>query len=313
MKTLIFAALSCTLALSGCAKHQPKAHGYISTNLVNVSSTQAGELIKLNVSRGQQVKKGQLLFRIESQPEADDFKSALYNLKQAQATLANLQVGDRPSELAGIKANINKAQAELAYSRKNLQRDLVLVRAGNISNQAVDTDIKNTSTDLATLNNLKASYVTAAQPGRVQQIDGARAAAQASQASLKKAKWALLQTAVRAPRSGEVFDRYYYQGEQVPATHPVLALLVPSETKVTFFVPEPLLSGIKPGKTVTLSCDNCAHNLKASISFISSQAEYTPPVIYSRESQSKLVYLVKARLLGKAKRLHPGQPIGVNW
>jgi HlyD family secretion protein len=59
-------------------------------------------------------------------------------------------------------------------------------------------------------------------------------------------------------------------------------------------------------------CDNCPADLKATISFIAPQAEYTPPVIYSESSRSKLVYLVEARpRQEQARLLNPGQPVMV--
>ena len=69
--------------------------------------------------------------------------------------------------------------------------------------------------------------------------------------------------------------------------------------KIRFFAPETLLSSIHYGQTVQVSCDGCAAGLTATVTFIASSAEYTPPVIYSLEERAKLVYLVEA---------HPAQP-----
>lgn len=64
---------------------------------------------------------------------------------------------------------------------------------------------------------------------------------------------------------------------------------------------------------MTLRCDGCGEPVAAKISFISQQAEYTPPVIYSREQRSKMVFLVEARPVpADAMRLRPGQPVDVS-
>lgn len=69
---------------------------------------------------------------------------------------------------------------------------------------------------------------------------------------------------------------------------------------------------LRVGDSVTLSCNGCAGPVAARISFVSPQAEYTPPVIYSRESRAKLVFMVEARPGGgDAQKLHPGQPMDV--
>ncbi len=80
--------------------------------------------------------------------------------------------------------------------------------------------------------------------------------------------------------------------------------------KVRFFVPEPRLGAIRLGDQVEIHCDSCAPGLTAAISYIAPEAEYTPPVIYSREMRAKLVYLIEAKPAQPAG-LRPGQPVDV--
>jgi prepilin-type N-terminal cleavage/methylation domain-containing protein len=109
-----------------------------------------------------------------------------------------------------------------------------------------------------------------------------------------------------------VTDTLYREGEWVPAGSPVVRMLPPKNVKVRFFVPEPQLGAVKVGQAVELACDGCAAKIAATVSFIAPQAEYTPPVIYSRENRSKLVFLVEARpSKDDAVKLHPGQPVDV--
>jgi HlyD family secretion protein len=77
-------------------------------------------------------------------------------------------------------------------------------------------------------------------------------------------------------------------------------------------VPEPLLGRLKPGQTLSFSCDACGAPIKATIAFISDRAEFTPPVLYSKENRAKLVYLVEAKPAPEvAAKLNPGQPVDV--
>jgi HlyD family secretion protein len=87
-----------------------------------------------------------------------------------------------------------------------------------------------------------------------------------------------------------------------------VSLLPPENIKIRFFVPEPVLANIRVGQQVSIACDACPGDLTGTVSFISPQAEFTPPVIYSRESRAKLVFLVEAKP-GKPSVLHPGQPV----
>jgi HlyD family secretion protein len=90
----------------------------------------------------------------------------------------------------------------------------------------------------------------------------------------------------------------------------VVQLLPPANVKIRLFVPEPRLGSVRIGDEVQVRCDACARGLTAAISFISPDAEYTPPVIYSREMRAKLVYLVEARPR-EPGALRPGQPVDV--
>jgi HlyD family secretion protein len=96
----------------------------------------------------------------------------------------------------------------------------------------------------------------------------------------------------------------------VAAGAPVVSMLPPENVKVRFFVPQPQLGAIQVGDMVEVRCDACAPGLTAEISFIAPEAEYTPPVIFSREMRAKLVFLVEARPR-QPDALRPGQPVDV--
>jgi HlyD family secretion protein len=134
----------------------------------------------------------------------------------------------------------------------------------------------------------------------------------ADKSQLIETEWSLQQKMQYSPVNGEVFDTFYRIGEKVQENHAVLALLAPENIKVLFYLPETLLSQIKLGQTITFSCDNCNAKTQATISYISPEAEYTPPVIYSKDTRYKLVYLIRADMPKDiALKFHPGQPIDV--
>ena len=115
-----------------------------------------------------------------------------------------------------------------------------------------------------------------------------------------------------APAAGLVENTYFSRGEWVPAGQPVMSLLPPDKIKVRFFVPESLLGSINAGQLVSLTCSGCGTAIKATITFIAAQPEFTPPVIYSKDTRAKLVFYVEAKPSAEqAARLHPGQPVDV--
>ena len=97
----------------------------------------------------------------------------------------------------------------------------------------------------------------------------------------------------------------------MPAGRPVLALLPPGNIKMRFFVPEAVLPKIALGDAVTIRCDGCQGDMPARVSFISRTSEFTPPVIYSLEERSKLVFLIEART-ETPDDLRVGQPVDVS-
>ncbi|MDD5139938.1 MAG: efflux RND transporter periplasmic adaptor subunit [Verrucomicrobiales bacterium] len=133
------------------------------------------------------------------------------------------------------------------------------------------------------------------------------------QAALDKAKWAFDQKQQFAPADATVHDTLYRQGEWVAAGNPVVVLLPPTNLKVRFFVPQEKLPQMKVGGTVSVKCDGAAHAFSATVNYISTQAEYTPPVIFSRETRANLVFMIEAKFSPTdAAELRPGQPVDVD-
>jgi HlyD family secretion protein len=144
------------------------------------------------------------------------------------------------------------------------------------------------------------------------QRDADQAQVDSQTAALDKARWSFDQKQQFAPTNALVQDTLYRAGEWVVAGNPVVELLPPANIKVRFFVPQAVLPRIKPGQTVSVTFDGGPHPYSATVNFISTQAEFTPPVIYSRENRSKLVFMIEAKFSpADAAALRPGQPVDV--
>ena len=131
-----------------------------------------------------------------------------------------------------------------------------------------------------------------------------------AKANLEWAKTRLARRRALSPADGTIQEVYYRPGETVQPGRPVIALLPPPNLKLRFFASEALLPEIKYGETVAVSCDGCEKGLTATVSFIAKSAEYTPPVIYSRDERAKLVFLVEARP-AQPEKFRVGQPVTV--
>jgi HlyD family secretion protein len=148
------------------------------------------------------------------------------------------------------------------------------------------------------------------QTGTQRTLDEAEAALRTAQARLNSAQTRLARRKVLSPVSGTVQQIYYRGGELVPAGKPIVAILPPNNLKIRFFVNEATLPKLKLGEPVTVTCDGCDGGITAKITFIARSSEFTPPVIYSTEERSKLVFLIEART-DEPGRLRVGQPVSV--
>jgi HlyD family secretion protein len=156
----------------------------------------------------------------------------------------------------------------------------------------------------------RAQQLAKTMAGTQKSLDDAEAVLRTAQARLNSAQTRLTRRKVFSPVSGSVQQIYYRGGELVPAGKPILALLPPGNLKVRFFVNEAMLPKLKFGDPVDITCDGCDAGIRARISFISRASEFTPPVIYSMDERSKLVFLIEARP-ERPERLRVGQPVSV--
>src|SRR5690606_29339889 len=164
----------------------------------------------------------------------------------------------------------------------------------------------------AAFDSASADLATARLGGREDEIRAADAERAATEAAAERARWAFEQKTQHAPRSGIIHDTLFRPGEFVPAGAPVVSLLPPENIKVRFFVPQSRLPALPPNTPITVYRDGASEFVSARVTYISTQPEFTPPVIYSRETRAKLVFMVEAAFAPEsAAQLHPGQPVDV--
>ena len=296
----------------GIARRAPAGFsGYVEAEYVMVTSPLGGTLTRLSVTRGDQVAADAPLFTLDGVAESAAVAEAEGKLRQAEAQLADLLTGKRSDEIQAIVAQRTQAAAALRNSEIELQRQAQLRTTGNTTVKSYDDMRAQRDRDRARVDELEAQLRVARLPGREQEIRAAEHSVDAARGTLGQAEWRLAQKRGTAPAAGLVVDTLFRPGEMVPAGAPVVQLLPPPNLKIRFFVPETAVAHIAPGDRVQVTCDGCPAPVAATVRFVAPQAEYTPPVIYSREQRARLVFMVEARPVDPPAGLKVGQPVDV--
>jgi len=299
--------------IGGCQGNPEQTfQGYAEGEYVMVASPLAGELDRLAVSRGSRVRAGDPLFTLDREEQQAEVAAARQEVQRLESRLADLRKGERPTELEALRSRLDQARAALELSVAEFARREELFSGKLISREELDRSRAALQRDRAAVSELQARLETASLGARTDVVEAARADVAAARARLRQADWAFAQKSHSAAQDALVFDTLYEPGEFVPAGYPVVSLLPPENIKLRFFVPEPLLGTLRLGQRLAVSFDGGGKPVPATISYLSPQAEYTPPVIFSRETRAKLVFMVEARPAAEdASRLHPGQPVTV--
>ncbi|ACS80397.1 HlyD family secretion protein [Maridesulfovibrio salexigens] len=312
--THIIVAILLSTLLCGCNETESKLwQGYVEGEFVYVSSPLGGQLDEISVRKGQTVVTGQPLFTLEREFEKSGVDEAEGNLDRTISDLADKRKGRRPSEIASIKARLRKAVAAERLAATEYKRRADLYSTRTISEE--ERDQARTDYEQATqlVKEIKSELKTATLGSRTDEINAAESSVRAAQAKLEQARWNYDQKAQSAPRSGLVFDTIRYEGEWVAAGKPIISILPPENRKVRFYVPEQIVGSFKIGEKLLVNFDGLAKPIPVTLSYISAQAEYTPPVIYSSQSRAKLVFMLEAvPAEDKAVLFKPGQPVDVS-
>lgn len=269
--------------------------GYVEGNLVYLSPESAGRIDELMLTEGQTAKPDQIAFRMESSLQIAQRNEAAAKLNQIRSQLEDLRAAQqRPEQIDILRAQEDQAKAALDLARTELQRQRTLFDRGYTAKANLDQAQTSFDRNSAALSEAQRQITAAELGARSAAIDAGEASVRAAEAGLVQAETVLTKRDVLVPTESRVQEIFFRAGEVVNAGQPVLSLLPPQNLKYRFYVPAPVLATLRVGQEIGITCDSCAPDLRARVSFMSSQAEFTPPVIFSDEERAKLVFKVEA-------------------
>ncbi len=289
---------------------EPVWNGYVEADYVYVAPSTAGTIEEIAVHEGDVVSKGQLLFRLSSTQQQALLDAAKARVDAAQANLDNLQTGSRSEEVDVIRASLEKAKADQALTQQTFTRTQQLFDRGLAPQAQLDQAMAALTAAQAQVTQLEAQLKVAELPARDAQQIGAEANLAAAKADASRAQADLSDRTITSPQDGRVEKLYFDSGETAAAGTPVVSLSEVGALKVKFYVNEADRPNFEMGQILAVSCDGCASGLTASIEYFSSDPQYTPPIIYSRDERNRLVFLVEATM-DDQNGILPGQPVSL--
>ncbi len=313
----MIAELLCSIRLiaasfSACTAAGLRIAGYVEGEYVRLGPIDTARIESIAVQRGERVEAGRKLAGLETEDAINGVAESEARLVQAQAELANLRSGKRPEELAVIEAIAASAAAQQREADRTLERRQDLYRRGVSSQADLDQALMSRDIAVARVRETTANLDVARLAAREDEIRAAENRVEQAKAALDQAKWRLAQRTLRAPATGRVTDVVRRVGELAGPSAPVLTMLPNGAVKLMLYVPEARFAQVALGTRLSVRCDGCAPDLAATVTYVSQEPEFTPPVIYSAETRQKLVYLIEARPSAEAAaRLQPGQIVDV--
>jgi len=296
---------------TACGTGTPLAVGYVEGEYVLLAPIEVATVETVSVRRGERVYPGVTLAMVESGDARLAVAEAEAGLSQAQAQLADLKLGKRPEEIAVLEAALTSAKAQADEAKRVLERTKDLFKRGIATQAQLDEAQTRVEVGDAAIGQAEANLAVAALPARAETIKAAENLVRQAQAKRDQASWRLGKRSISSPAAGRVDDVIRTPGDVSGPSAPVLSVLPDGAVKLKVFVPEVAFSSVKMGTLLSVRCDGCGEGLKARVSYVSPDPEFTPPVIYSLENRQKLVYLVEARPEGDATMLQPGQIVDV--
>jgi HlyD family secretion protein len=299
---LIIVAALILWRLFGPGPRKAYLSGYVVSDNVDLSAAVSGTVQSVSLVDGQRVSPGQAAFTIAPATLEAQGEQASSNIRANQTQISTAEANFRQAE-----ANVTANQATAERARADLAR-LESVKRDDAAAVA-NTDLDHAR---AALREANANVAAARKAADARRAEIAQAQAQTRQAAGGKRSVDIQvgQLSPVVPAAGRVDQVYFQTGEWVPANQPVVSLIPDRKVKVRFFVPEAKVSHYRPGQSVHFSCDGCASGLSARIGYVSPDPEFTPPVIFSRDSRDRLVFMVEAYPTDPT-RLNPGQPVEV--
>jgi len=289
-----------------------RVSGNVEVTETNTGFKMPGRVLELLAEEGDRVRKGERLASLEGlelESEVEKVKAAVF---EAEAKLRDLRTGSRPQELKAAEADVRAAEADLAKAKKDFERADILFANGAISASQYDSFKQALDTASARHRAAVEKRSLVREGSRKEDIKAAEHRVKQAEAALASATERLKDTVLNAPTSGVVLRKNSELGETVGAGMPVYTIGDLENPWIKVYVKEDKLGIVKLGQRAQVTTDSYPGKVyEGTVTYISSDAEFTPKNVQTEEERVKLVFKVKVSVRNLNDELKPGMPADV--
>ncbi len=298
--------------LSACHKNPEgnalRASGHVEVTQVRLATQVSGVLLEAPWQEGQRVEKGQMVARLDTSQLQRELEKARAEREAAGAALRVLLAGSRREEIAEARARVAAAQAELASAEADVVRFRPLAQRGTAARKLAEDAESRAQVARRQVEALEARLELLEKGPRAEEIEAARARLASAEATVRLVEQKIADATVVAPLSGVITSRVAEPGEFLPAGSPVAVLSDLDHPWLEVYVDEPVLSRVRLGQKVGVRVDGHPEELVGTVSFVASEAEFTPKNVQTPDERAKLVFKVKIALPQRDGLFKPGMP-----
>ncbi|MDH5202212.1 MAG: efflux RND transporter periplasmic adaptor subunit [Nitrospirota bacterium] len=286
--------------------------GNVEVTEANIGFKLSGRVVELLVDEGYKVKKGDILARLDNAELASIVTQNRASLQEALTRLAELRAGSRTQEIEQARANVSSAEAELIKAKKDYERYETLYRNDAISAQQMDASKKTYDVTVSQHKKALETLSLVKEGPRKEEITAAEHRVQQARAALATSEERLKDTTIYSPFSGVILRKNIELGETVAPGIPVYTIGDLENPWIKVYVKEDRLGHVKLGQKVKVNTDSYpGKTYEGTVTFISSEAEFTPKIVQTQEERVKLVFGVKVSVKNINDELKPGMPADV--
>ncbi len=287
-------------------------YGNVDIREVQVAFNDSDRIARMLVQEGDFVRPGELLAELDSRRYGANADQARRTVEAQQQTLDRLLNGSRPEEIVQARSTMEALQATMRDTEVTYRRNLELRRAQVIPQQALDDSQSQYKAAVGNYNAARQVWILAVKGPRIEDIENARAALRADEATLAFSERELADTKLYAHSDGVIEDRILEPGDMASPGVPAFTMALTNPLWVRAYVPEPYIGRIYLGMNASITTDSFPGKaFQGWIGYISPTAEFTPKNVETPELRTRLVYQVRVYACNPQNELRLGMPATV--